>query len=172
MTADDNKLPTCDSSPYNACVSWDEESCPWIDLAMISLVLPLSELCLSRTRMTLTTCPSTFTPVDSPLPQEFRSVSTAMKQLCDIVANSRTKDSELEKSSDDTTKCEVSVTTGKFINAGTDGDVYITITGLSLIHPSTHSLVSRAHTNSDLGWIVLRNWSASSIKKTPTLHPC
>ena len=129
MTADDNKLLTCESSPYNACVSWDEETCPWMDLAMVSLVLPLSELCLSRTRMTLATCPSTFIPVESPSPQDFRSVSTAMKQLHDIVADSRTKDCELEKSSDDVTKCEVSITTGKFINAGTDGDVYITITG-------------------------------------------
>ncbi|KAI0240172.1 hypothetical protein LSAT2_009132 [Lamellibrachia satsuma] len=126
---DENKFPTDGTSPFNACVRWDEATCPWLDLVMISLVLPLSEDRLARTRISQVTCPLTFTPAEPKSTQGFRSVSTVLKEFHGVVANSEKKTPEEDEGSEDVINCEVSVTTGKFVSAGTDGDIYITITG-------------------------------------------
>jgi len=126
--ADDTNLPTDETSPFNASVTWDAIVCPWLDLAMISLVLPLCEDRLARTRMSLVTCPASFTPAEPRSSQDFRSVSNVLKEFHGVVANAEKKTPE-EEDAGDLVTCDVSVTTGKLVNAGTDGDIYITITG-------------------------------------------
>ncbi|KAK2175219.1 hypothetical protein NP493_743g03006 [Ridgeia piscesae] len=126
--ADDTNLPTDETSPFNASVTWDAIVCPWLDLAMISLVLPLCEDRLARTRMSLVTCPASFTPAEPRSSQDFRSVSNVLKEFHGVVANAEKKTPE-EEDAGDLATCDVSVTTGKLVNAGTDGDIYITITG-------------------------------------------
>ena len=128
IPADDANLPTDETSPFNASVTWDAITCPWLDLAMISLVLPLCEDRLARTRMSLVTCPASFTPAEPRSTQDFRSVSNVLKEFHGVVANAEKKSPDEEDAGDMVT-CDVSVTTGKLVNAGTDGDVYITITG-------------------------------------------
>ena len=110
---------------------YPQATCPWLDLAMISLVLPLSEDRLARTRISQATCPLTFTPAEPNSTQGFRSVSTVLKEFHGVVANSEKKTPEGDEDSKDVINCEVSVSTGKIVSAGTDGDIYITITGTS-----------------------------------------
>ena len=106
---------------YNATNVWSEE---WVTLASITLTTPIHSTVISKTRLHLRIHPMCVSLPRTPRVQAYASLAHIMAPIYDTEKSAKT----VEDISDSNTY-HVTVHTGSASAAGTDADVYITITG-------------------------------------------
>ena len=112
----------------NPCRLWGVDMNPWTDVMVLTVGLSLSEETISQTVYSLNNHPETLFLPESNSSKDFASLATAMADLHGSLQNSLIK-SEIDDEINKVCKYTVSVVTGKVGGAGTDADVYITLTG-------------------------------------------
>ena len=112
----------------NPCRPWNTDMNPWTDLMLLTVVLSLTEETISQTVFSLHNHPESLNLPESNSSKDFASVAIATADLHGSLHKSLpTCDSD-----DDINrmcKCTVSVVTGNVGRAGTDADVFVTLTG-------------------------------------------
>ena len=111
----------------NPCKQWKQKNCPWLELAVITVALPLTERVLRKTRLSLTNHQPVFKLPECNGARDFFSLAHVMSNLHGQLAQA----GDEQSTSETKVKYVVSVVTGEMANAGTDADVLITITGIS-----------------------------------------
>ena len=118
----------------NPCMQWNAKRYPWVDLALVTIALPLQLSTVCKTKMSLLNHPQCFRLPDPTSRFDFFSLGHAMSGLHCVydkpLINTETK-----------RKYVITVKTGEDERGGTDADVSIAITGAvfrSLVPPSSH----------------------------------
>ena len=112
----------------NPCRLWNADMNPWCDVMVLTVGLSLTEETISQTVFSLNNHAETIFLPQSNSSKDFASLATAMADLHGSLHNSLIK-SEIDDEINSICKYTVSVVTAKVMGAGTDADVYITLTG-------------------------------------------
>ena len=115
------------SDARNPCAMWNPELCPWLDFAIVTLTCKLLPQVLSSTSFNLGNQLWSCCPLSSKSTRDFSSLSLSVRGFHGINPDKRNRNDPVTESP---TQYRITTVTGTLINAGTDADVSITITGL------------------------------------------
>jgi hypothetical protein len=116
----------------NPCLPWAPSRHPWRALGLLTVSLSLPDEVLLKTRMdVLTNQHSCFKPVQPRSTKSFASLTLVLREFHGISSQPATpeKHRDGKDCSYNSVQYVIEVKTGSSLNAGTDGDVYITLTG-------------------------------------------
>ena len=117
----------------NPCKEWSKKSFPWFDLAVITIALPLPETVVARTKFSLYNLPKELSLPAQPSSSHFYSLGHELGVFMGNMEKSFKHDPD-DIEEEFKVKYIVTVCTGNVKNAGTDADVYITLTGKLLFY--------------------------------------
>ncbi|KAK2148976.1 hypothetical protein LSH36_473g03007 [Paralvinella palmiformis] len=113
------------SDVRNPCVMWDPELCPWIDFAIVTVSCRLEAQLLSMTSFNLGNQLWSCCPLSARSTRDFSSLSLSTRGFHGVNADKRISRDHMTA----LTEYRITTVTGTLINAGTDADISITITG-------------------------------------------
>ncbi len=112
----------------NPCRKWNIHNHPWMDVMVLTVGLHLSEETISKTKFSLLNHPSSLSLPESQSIQDFTSLARAIADLHGTLEKGL-QISDVDKEIQTMCKYKVDIVTGTVGSAGTDADVYITLTG-------------------------------------------
>ena len=112
----------------NPCRTWNQDLNPWTDVMLLTVVLSLTEETISQTVFSLNNHTESLHFPESNSSKDFASLSIAMADLHGSLSKSLLV-SDIDDEISRMCKYSVSVVTGTVGSAGTDADVYVTLTG-------------------------------------------